>query len=292
MSIPKIKNHNKLSVIIPTFNSGEYIHTCIFSLKESLNMIGMDHEIIVIDNNSNDSTVDVLEREENVSLLKLSQNVGFAKSVNMGIRRASGNLFLILNPDTRPQKASLINLHKCMMKSGSGIVGGLSYRRDRTIHGSFVRKPSLLTLLFDYSNLRKIVPGDVIHKQHYYQDRKVPNDQMYVDIVSGSFMMIDKKVVEKIGYFDENFFMYLEDVDFCVRALKENIVVSLCPESKIFHEGGASSKNEDRILHSAWDKSRRYYSKKHFGFISNMIIQPIFVIDSLLTRLWQSLKSR
>lgn len=254
--------------------------------------MNMEYEIIVVDNDSNDSTLKIVIKEKNITLLKQNQNTGFAKGINKGIRLASGDLLLILNPDTKLYKNSLKNLYLCMKTSGSKIVGGLSYQRDKTVHGSYVRKPNLFTLLFDYSNLRKVFPWDIVHKLHYYHDMGQPRSRTYVDVVSGSFMLVDKKVINKIGYFDENFFMYLEDVDFCIRAIKENIKISLCPESKIFHEGGASSENKDRILHDAWDKSRRYYAKKHFGKLENMIIQPVFATDNLLTKIWRKIKSR
>ncbi len=287
-----MKHRQILSVIILTYNNEKNIRTCITSLKKRLAEIDLGSEIIVVDNDSRDSTTNKLRGEKKIKLLRLYENTGFAKGINNGIKLAKGDMFLILNPDTRLYKNALKNLYRCMVKSRAGIAGGLSYRQDKTIHGSYVRKPDLFTLLFDYSNLRKMVPWDMVHKRHYYHDMGAPRKQVYVDIVSGSFMMIDKKVINKIGYFDENFFMYLEDVDFCVRASDEGVKIAYCPKSKIFHEGGSSSKNKDRILHSAWDKSRRYYSKKHFSVLTNIFVQPVFALDNLLSETWRKIKSQ
>ncbi len=292
MSTTNINKHIYISVIIVTFNNERHILQCISSLRKSLVAMKTSSQIIVVDNQSSDSTVDLVKKEQDVILLRQKTNLGFAKGVNRGLNWASGDTLLILNPDTKVQNDSLVNLHSCMRSSGSGIVGGLTFRSDNSIHGSYVRRPNLLTLLFDYTNLRKIFPNDGVHKRHYYQDVGVPRDQLYVDVVSGSFMMIDKKVFHEVGFFDENFFMYLEDVDYCVRALGKNVKISVCPRSKIFHEGGASSNNEDKILHSAWSGSRKYFSRKHFGFMSNIIAQPVFIIDDFLTHIWRKLKSR
>ena len=261
-------------------------------LKESLHSLDMSNEIIVIDNFSSDNTVKILQKDKNIDLLKSKKNEGFAKGVNLGIKKARGDLLLILNPDTRLYRDSLVKLVRCLEGSSSGIVGGLSYKQDGSLHGSFVRRPTLATILFDYSNLRKIVPGDFFHKKHYYKDLGFVKNETEVDVVSGAYMLIDDRVIKDIGMLDENFFMYLEDVDFCVRASKKGYKIMVCPKSKIIHVGGASSNNKDRINHKAWDKSRRYYTRKYFGVVVNIIAQPIFALDSLVTVLWQRIKSR
>ena len=102
-----------------------------------------------------------------------------------------------------------------------------------------------------------------------------------MDVVTGGFMMISKKTINKIGYLDERFFMYLEDVDYCMRAKKQGIKVIHCNLSKTFHYGGGSSNNKDRIRHSAWLISRKLFYLKHFNPLSNILIQPIFLLDDL-----------
>lgn len=252
----------------------------------------MGNQIIVVDNSSSDDTVEIIQKDKSINLVKNKKNAGFAKGVNRGIKRACGDLLLILNPDTRLYKDSLVKLVQCLEKTNSGVVGGMAYKLNGSLHGSFVRRPTLGTVLFDYSNLRKIIPGDIFHKRHYYNNLGSVKNTIKVDVVSGAYMLIDSKVIKDIGKFDENFFMYLEDVDFCVRAAKKRHKISVCPESKIVHIGGASSNNRDRINHKAWDQSRRYYTRKHFGKLTNFIIQPIFIVDNLVTILWRKLKSR
>lgn len=290
MSTSKRTPHKKLSVIIVTHNNGKHIRSCLHSLKENFQSLNMSNQIIVIDNTSSDDTVEIIQKYRDIDLVKNKKNAGFAKGVNCGIKRACGNLLLILNPDTKLHKNSLVKLVQCLEKTNSGIVGGMVYKPDGSLHGSFVRKPTLGTVLFDYSNLRKIIPGDIFHKKHYYEDLGCVKNATRVDAVSGAYMLIDNSVIKNVGMLDEKFFMYLEDVDFCVRASTKGYKIMLCPESKIIHVGGASSKNKDRINHNAWSESRKYYTRKHFGELVNLIAQPIFIIDDLMMTLWRKIK--
>ena len=169
-------------------------------------------------------------------------------------------------------------------------MGGELQKGNDSVHGSYVRKPDLLTAIFDYSNLRKILPNDNVHKKHYYLNEKYPKVAKECDAISGAFMLTRKEVFEKIGLFDENFFMYLEDVDFCIRAKKKRYKIMFCPKSKMFHIGGASSPNKDKINHLAWKESRKYYAKKHFNYLENLLIQIVYLFDNLIINILKSLK--
>ncbi|MBU1256597.1 glycosyltransferase, partial [Patescibacteria group bacterium] len=150
--------------------------------------------------------------------------------------------------------------------------------------------PNIFTYLFDYTNLRKIVPNDYFHKKHYYLDESPPTSKKIVGAVSGSFMLIERKVINQIGSFDERYFMYLEDVDYCLRAGKAGFKVLLCPKSIIKHVGGYSSKNKEKVNVGAWLESRRRYVFKNENLLINLIIQPIFLIDTVIIRILQQIK--
>lgn len=293
ISPPKKDNGHKssvdqsISVVVLTYNSSKHIKKCLESI---LKQIHDKSEIIVIDNNSDDETVKVLSSIKKIIVKTNKKNVGFAAGVNKGIRLARNNYILLLNPDTVLKNGAVKEILKCLDAMKADIAGGIAYRVDGSIHGSYVRKPNILTLLFDYTNLRKLVLGDIVHKHHYYLDEKYPSKPSPVDVVSGAFMLIRKDVFKKIGYFDERFFMYLEDVDFCVRAIDKGLKVVLCPKSKISHIGGASSKNSDRIRHSAWNGSRIEYTKKHFSQMTNILMKPIFNLDERITQIWRAVK--
>lgn len=280
----------KLSAIIVTYNSEKEIQHVLSSLIRFGDLIS---EIIVIDNNSNDKTPDLIDKENShVKLFRNTKNIGFAKAVNQGIRLSneSSNI-LLLNPDTVIYKNTIQNLIACSIKLNAGVVGGKASREDKkTIHGTFVRKPDFLTVAFDYTNLRKLIPKDYFHKRHYYLDKPFPKKAIEVDAVSGAFMLINREVVNSIGMFDEKFFMYLEDIDFCLRAKKRGYKVIFCPNSTIMHKGGASSKNIDKINHKAWNDSRAYFVKKYFDGFKEDILLLALAVDKMITKLWIKIK--
>jgi len=282
--------NKKLSVIILTFNSERNIAACLESLMRESTLI---KEIIVVDNHSKDNTVKLVKNSKlKTKLIVNARNLGFSKGVNIGVNKSSGNKILILNPDTIIFPGSLARLISCQEITDAGVVGGKAIKVNGDIHNTFVREPGILIGIFDFTNLRKIFPFDYFHKRHYYLEAEFPLNVKEVDAVSGAFMLIERSVFEKIGLFDENFFMYLEDVDFCIRAKLKGFKIMFCPSAIIIHEGGASSRNKDRINHQAWSDSRRYYFKKHSSKIGNMIIQPAFKLDDRITHIWQRIKSR
>lgn len=280
-----ISTKNKvLSVIIVTYNSEKYIGKCIESLFRYWPK-SLKKQIIVIDNASKDSTVENLKKISNIEFYKNTKNLGFAKAVNQAIDKAKGDYVLLLNPDTEIMSNSLRNLVQCLDKNKCGIVGGASFKNNGEQHGTYVREPHLMIGLFDFSNLQKLFPENKWHRSFYYSELKNVSKDIEVDAVGGGFMLIDKSVLREVGYFDERFFMYLEDIDFCVRARKQGYKVYYCPNSKISHIGGASSDNKEHINFEAWVDSRKYYYKKHGSIFDNIILQPAYLIDELLMRI-------
>lgn len=284
MSSPK-----NISVVVLTYNSEKHIGKCLQSLLSETEGIT---EVIVVDNHSQDRTVEIVKKHKNIRLISNKANLGFSKGVNIGIKQTKGGKILILNPDTTNISRSIGKLINCQTRFNAGIAGGKLLKNDGSIHNSFVKAPDLLTGIFDFTNLRKVTPFDYIHKRHYYLHSKYPNRGIEVDAVSGAYMLVDREVFERVGLFDENFFMYLEDVDFCVRAKQLGYKVVFCPKAVISHEGGASSENDDKINHKAWSDSRKYYFTKHLNVFSNIVIQPLFGLDDLLTGIWRKIKSR
>ncbi len=278
----------KLSIIILTYNSETHISECLQSIiKETAN----NSEIIVIDNNSSDKTIKTLRKKKfKLKIIQNHRNLGFSTGINIGIKEAKREYVLIINPDTIIAPGAIKKLLECSKHYKAGIVGGKLLKKNKGIHGSFVRKPELLTGIFDFTNLRKIIPYDYFHNKHYYLNEKFPVKAREVDAVSGACMLIKKCIFNDIGYFDEKFFMYLEDVDFCIRAKQAGYKIIFCPNSNIFHEGGSSSANKDKINYAAWSSSRRYYFKKNFSTIENMIIQPLFVLDDVISTIWRKIR--
>lgn len=276
----------RISIIIVTFNSEKYIWRCIDSIEQQ-KIPNFMVQIHVIDNNSKDSTIHLVQsfqnKYKNIKITKNRKNIGFAKAVNIGIKKAQDSSFyLLINPDTVSGNTSLEELIKCANTKKAGIVGGSTYNTRGKENGSYFRLPNIQVGIFDFTNFRKLSHNDFWHKYFYYKDLKTTKKTCFpVDVVTGGFMLISRDTVNNIGYFDEKYFMYLEDVDYCFRAKKSGIRIFHSNKSKIIHLGGRSSTNKYRINHTAWLTSRKYYFKKNFNLMTNVIIQPIFMLDDI-----------
>jgi GT2 family glycosyltransferase len=278
-----------ISIIIVNYKSEKPLLSCLKKLHKGSEL--KNFRIIIINNGTGDA--ELLSKISNfskVTVIDSNQNLGFAAGVNKGIQATDGGSVLLLNPDTLVNKGSLKKLVRCMCTTGAGIVGGLNYKFNQERHNTHVRRPDIFTYIFDYTNLRKLIPGDYFHRKHYYLNEPLPSKVKLVDAVSGSFMLISRDVIDSIGLFDEGFFMYLEDIDYCLRAIDNGFKVLFCPKSSIKHVGGYSSPNKERVSIESWLNSRKYYVQKYGNLFTNFIVQPIFMIDTGVIRLLRALK--
>lgn len=289
------KNTRDISLVIVTYNSSNSIGILLQSLFSSEYPI---KETIIIENNSPErvKTTNVINQFKKkhpqfiIKYIQNERNDGFAKSCNLGATIASNNIILFLNPDTRVFKSSISILIHHLVDTNADIIGGKAVSAQGAPHHTAIRTPTFFTGLFEFTNLGKILGISASHKQFYYENtgELILNNDLAVDAISGAYLMITKKAFIKLQGFDEDYFMYLEDVDLGVRAKSKQMKIIYCPHSVIFHEGGASSKNKYRIRHQAWYDSRKTYYKKHFGIIENMLIQPLFNIEERILKILRS----
>lgn len=283
---------SKISIIIVTYNSSKNIAKLLKSIVSDKRDIS---EVIIIENNSPDKqkTKKICDQFKFLINIKYisRNNVGFGKSCNYGARTSKSKNILFLNPDTELKSNSIKILLRHMRHTRADIIGGKAFNYDSVVHRSVVRIPSLLIGLFEFSNLGKIFNIDIGHKLFYYEDIKIldSHEDMVVDAVSGAYLLVSKKAFNILHGFDENIFMYLEDVDLGKRAKDLGMKVVYCPHSEIWHIGGASSNNVNKIRHQAWFDSRKYYFRKHFGIITNLMIQSLYTIEEYLLKLLKHL---
>lgn len=279
--------NKKISIVTVTYNSSEKIVKLLRSLEKNKQHI---NEVIVIENNSPDKKITQIKCRKFTKKLNLTfihnDNVGFGKSCNLGALKAKSDYILFLNPDTELEASSLKLLVQHADVNRADITGGKAVNYEGKSHGSVVRAPNIFIGLFEFSNLGKIFNFHKAHTLFYYEDINIleSKEDKIVDAVSGAYLLITKEAFIKLHGFDEDFFMYLEDVDLGVRAKRMGLKVVYCPHSTILHEGGASSKNKYKIRHQAWFDSRKNYFKKHFGLLSNMLIQPIYEVEEALLK--------
>ncbi len=253
-----------MSVVIVTYNCREAARDCLDSLYRETTDVAF--ETIVLDNASEDGTVGMVRSEfPDVRLIALDENVGFASGVNRAAATATGDFILLLNPDTVIHRGSVSEIVAfARSRPGHGIYGGRTLDPDGTVNpGSCWGRPTvwgffcsatLLSTLFKRSSL--FDPQSLGPWQR--------DSVREVDVVTGCFLLAERRVWEKLEGFDTRFFMYGEDVDLGLRAAALGHRPIFTPDAVITHEIGASSATRsDKVV--LLYRGKVELVRKHFG---------------------------
>jgi GT2 family glycosyltransferase len=254
-----------LSGIIVNHNSQSYLKQTLSSLSKSLN--SLNHEIIVVDNASSDGSLEAVKQDFPwVKRIALSQNVGFARGNNVGARQACGQYLFLLNNDTYVPTGAIQKLLELKKQHPEfGIVAPIILHPDETLQLSWGKDLHLFSEVF----LKYFASGWYAWRFKRKRGRISQN----VDWVSGACFLIERKLFEQIGGFDENFFLYAEDADLCRRIRKLGYTIHLTSEAWIIHYQGQSvSQYPGRFLHEA-KRSQLYYYYKHNGRYSAAMLR-------------------
>jgi GT2 family glycosyltransferase len=214
-----------VSIIILTYNSSRHIE----GLLESIKGFAKNHEVLVIDNDSKDDTLKLAGKFDFVKTINTGGNLGFAKGINFGVKQAKGDYALFINPDTIYKLGSIDSLLKAF-DDKTGVVGG------KLIDPSGKAEKSCGKFFGIWATTLMALGIDEILGVRFSPDR-----EKHVDFVSGGFMMVKKSVFQKIGGFDPNYFMYVEDMDLCYRLKKAGFNTKFTPDVVFIHVGQGSS---------------------------------------------------
>ena len=255
----------KISVIIVSYNVKEFLQQSILSLKNSLN--GINHEIIVVDNNSVDGTTEIIKYKfPEIILIENEDNRGFAAACNQGLKVSSGKYLLLLNPDTMIQEdtiSTMINFFEEVPNAGAAgckilnADGSLQLACRRSFPSPKVALPKILGLSRLFPKIKLFGKYNLT-----YED---PDDLIEVDAISGSFLMFRRTVFEKILGLDETFFMYGEDLDYCYRIKEAGWEIYYVPDTKIIHYKGESAKLASFDNFITFYRAMDIFVKKHFS---------------------------
>lgn len=252
-----------LSVLIVTYRSRLDIDACLTSVRAAVH--GLSAEIVVIDNASGDGTVERPRAHEGVRVIACETNRGFAGGINAGLRASSGRYVLWVNPDghlTGGRLAAVIDWMDA--HPDAGIAGGLVCNPDGTPQPSARRFPSYGAALGHRSSwLTRRFPGNPWTRQ-YLQGTDSHTGIAKVDWVSGAFLLHRRAVSDALDGLDEQFFMYVEDVDFCRRATEAGWTVYFHPGMTMVHAIAGSSRQVARPMIVARHRSMWRYYRKHF----------------------------
>jgi hypothetical protein len=253
-----MKSCPELSIIIVNYNGRSFLKLCLSAVKE--NAKPADFEMIVVDNGSKDGSSEFLrENFPWVKLIRNKKNFGYAKANNQGIRRARGEFVLFLNPDTRIFPGALHLLCEGIKASPSvGAVGPALLSEENRHQVSFGRKVD-----FTHEVLQKCL-------LNFYFRRRLKNMRRKFEVgwLSGACLMTRRSVLEETGYFDENYFLYFEDIDLCQRIQKTGRKLMFLPQAKVLHFEGTSTQEQKLFSLYCYRQSQLYFYKKHNSRLS------------------------
>lgn len=255
----------KLSVIIVNYNVEYFLEQCLQAVRRAMQHI--DGEIIVVDNNSIDGSNTMVKKKfPEVKLIENKQNLGFSKANNQGIKKAKGEYVLLLNPDTVVEDDTFIKVVDFMDENhqagalGVKMVDGAGKFLPESKRGL----PTPAAAFYKMFGISSIFPRSKRFSKYHlgYLDE---NEIHEVEILSGAFMLLRKKVLDEIGLLDETFFMYGEDIDLSYRVIKAGYKNYYFPKTRIIHYKGESTKKSTVNYVLVFYNAMVIFAKKHFS---------------------------
>lgn len=233
------KNNKKLTIVIVNWNGYGVINNCLQSIDMCTSRSEL--EVIVVDNGSTDGSVEMIEHKfPKVIIIKNKQNQGFGKANNIGIALAQTEFILLLNSDTVVKEDTIKKCLSYMMSNNVGVVGCRVEFPDGRFQSSYFRYQGLMDLfLIRLIGVVTIVKKNLVPTRYWGREFKEIKE---VDVIAGCFFLIRKEVVNATGVFDEDFFMYGEEEEWCWRIKKAGWKIVYYPHASILHFHGYSSK--------------------------------------------------
>ena len=276
-----------LSIVIVNYNTETLLRGCLESVYAGAN--GTPFDILVADNNSRDHSVAMIRSEfPQVKVIENASNVGFSKANNHLIAQSDADYVLLLNPDTLVLDDAIERVVKYMEAHPKvGICGCRVLNADHTLQLACRRSiPTPKVAFFRLAGLSALFPNSRTLARYNltYED---PEKTHEVDAVSGAFLMIRRQTIEDIGLLDERFFMYGEELDWCLRAKQAGWSVVYYPEAQIVHYKGESTKYNSRKAAFEFYRAMYLFHKKHFAKdhspVTNLFIYAGIIFRAMLS---------
>jgi GT2 family glycosyltransferase len=255
----------KLSIVIVSYNVRGYLENCLQSVSRALE--GIEGEVFVVDNHSDDDSVETVRTQYPwVQLIENQENMGFSRANNIAIREARGEYVLLLNPDTIVEEATLREVLRFMDEhlkaGGAGVMmhnadGSLAPESRRALPTPWVSCLKMLGFT-----------------KRYYMSH-LPWDQPgKIEVISGAFCFLRKKALDEVGLLDEDFFMYGEDIDLSYRLLKGGWENWYLPYPITHFKGKSTQKSDYRYVHIFY-KAMLIFFRKHYSHLSIFYALPV-----------------
>jgi len=276
----------QLSVIILNYNVRYFLELCVLSVEKAIQ--NLEAEIIVVDNNSSDDSCAMIRsRFPAIKLIQNKENVGFPKGNNIGVSQAQGDYICILNPDTVvaedtfekvlafANKQSNLGIVGCKLIDGTGKFLPESKRGIPTPWVAFTK----------ILGLYRWFPKSSIFNQYYAQHLS-ENQMGKVEILVGAFMLMKRELYNELGGFDENCFMYSDDVDLSYMALQQGKSNYYFPETTVIHFKGESTVKDGAYM-KRFQEAMNFFYSKHFkvSFFFSLFMKAGIVFFSIMKRM-------
>ena len=268
----------ELSIIIVNYNVKQLVIDCIRSIYTHLKCVSF--EIIVIDNNSADDSVNAVKTNfPDTIIISNNHNAGFSEANNQGIKVANGKYVFLLNPDTYLIDSSICKLIDFVKEEGNIIAAPKLLNENRTLQPSAWKDKRLLVILQEACNI--YISAYPLGK--YTEPQSVANTK-------GAAMLFQKTLVEKVGYLDSNLF-YMEDFDYCYRARKAGVPIYYFPQASIVHYGEQSSNTNRNIATANFILSKLTFYKKHHSKLETLLVLILVFLHLITYTLFLTLVS-
>ena len=255
----------KLSIVIVSYNVCAYLEQCLQSVQKALD--GIDGEVFVVDNHSDDDSVEVVRsRYPWVRLIANRENLGFARANNIAISQSVAEYVLLLNPDTVVEPDTLRQVLQFMDEHPkAGGAGVMMHQEDGT------RAPeSRRALPTPWVACLKMLG----FTKRYYMSHLSWDEPARIEVISGAFCLLRRKALDEVGLLDEDFFMYGEDIDLSYRLLKGGWENWYVPASIIHYKGRSTRKTDYRYVHVFYQAMLIFF-RKHYSHLSVFYTLPI-----------------
>ena len=255
----------KLSVVIVNYNVKYFLEQVLLSCRKAVK--GVDAEIFVVDNNSTDGSVQMVQNKfPEVKIIANKENVGFSKANNQAIEVSTGEYVLLLNPDTVVEEDTFKKVIHFMDEHPEA--GGLGVKMLDG-KGNFLPEskrgfPTPKVSFFKAFGFTSLFPKSKLFAQ-YYLGHLDENEIQEVEVLAGAFMLLRKKVLDEIGLLDETFFMYGEDIDLSYRIIEAGYKNYYYPHTRIIHYKGESTKKGSLNYVKMFYQAMIIFAQKHFS---------------------------
>jgi len=252
-----------VDIVIINWNSDDYLQKCIHSIFSDSNEHFVN-KVFIIDNNPSDSSLQKILENDKIEIIRNKENRGFAKAANQGFKLSKAPYVLLLNPDTQLLNSTLKDCIEFMDKETNIDILGCRLLNDKgEISPSCARFPTPFKLFMDCIGFSKVFPK--VFSQAILMTDWGHKESRYVDQVMGAFMFMRHSIFDKVGFFDERFFVYFEELDFSKRLFDLGGKTFYNTTISAIHSGEGTTKSVKAFRLFLNIKSRLQYCKKHFS---------------------------